>query len=69
MVHMAINDDTWFLVRETPGIGDFTGSAGKPTPMADHEVERILTASHGRRKRASRRSRRRFRSSRAIASA
>ena len=33
VVHMAINDDTWFVVRETPGIGDFTGSGGKPTPM------------------------------------
>jgi transcriptional antiterminator NusG len=42
LVYMAINDDTWFLVRETPGIGDFTGSAGKPTPMLAHEVERIL---------------------------
>ena len=42
MVNMAINDDTWFLVRETPGIGDFTGSAGKPTPMIQREVERIL---------------------------
>ncbi len=42
LVYMLINDDTWFLVRETPGIGDFTGSAGKPTPMLTHEVERIL---------------------------
>ncbi len=42
LVRMHINDDTWFIVRETPGIGDFTGSAGKPTPMEDHEVERIL---------------------------
>lgn len=42
MVNMHINDDTWFLVRETPGIGDFTGSAGKPTPMNPRDVERIL---------------------------
>jgi transcriptional antiterminator NusG len=42
VVHMAINDDTWFLVRETPGIGDFTGAGGKPTPMLPHEVEKIL---------------------------
>jgi transcriptional antiterminator NusG len=42
MARMAINDDTWFAVRETPGIGDFTGSAGKPTPMEPREVERIL---------------------------
>lgn len=42
VAHMEINDDTWFLVRETPGIGDFTGSAGKPAPMATSEVSRIL---------------------------
>lgn len=42
MVDMAINDDTWFVVRETPGIGDFTGSAGRPAPMDLADVERIL---------------------------
>lgn len=42
MVDMAINDDTWFVVRETPGIGDFTGSAGRPAPMDPADVERIL---------------------------
>ncbi len=43
VVHMEINEDTWFLVRETPGIGDFTGSAGKPTPMLPHEVAKIIS--------------------------
>jgi len=42
VVQMEINDDTWFLVRETPGIGDFTGAAGRPSPMLPHEVSRIL---------------------------
>ena len=42
VVHMEINEDSWFLVRETPGIGDFTGASGKPTPMLPHEVERII---------------------------
>jgi transcriptional antiterminator NusG len=42
VVHMEINDDTWFLVRETPGIGDFTGAAGRPSPMLPHEVVRIV---------------------------
>ena len=41
-VQMEINDDTWFLVRETPGIGDFTGPTGRPTPLPPHEVSRIL---------------------------
>lgn len=42
MAYMAINDDSWFLVRETPGVGDFTGSGGKPTPMDPHDVEKIV---------------------------
>ncbi len=42
VIRMIINDDTWFLVRETSGVGDFTGSGGKPTPMSDADVERIL---------------------------
>jgi len=44
LVHMALNDETWFVVRETAGIGDFTGSAGKPSIMPTHEVEKILRA-------------------------
>jgi len=27
-----ITTTTWYLVRETPGIGDFTGSIGRPSP-------------------------------------
>lgn len=42
VVNMAVNDDTWFLVRDTPGIGDFTGSAGRPAPLPQHEVEKLL---------------------------
>ncbi|MDR0338270.1 MAG: transcription termination/antitermination protein NusG [Planctomycetaceae bacterium] len=42
MIYMEINDETWFLVRETAGVGDFTGAAGKPTPMQEHEVRRML---------------------------
>ncbi|MCL2006360.1 MAG: transcription termination/antitermination protein NusG [Planctomycetaceae bacterium] len=42
MIFMEVFDDTWFLVRETAGVGDFTGAQGKPTPMLSHEVERIL---------------------------
>lgn len=42
VVQMEVNEETWFMVRETPGIGDFTGAAGAPTPMLPHEVSRIL---------------------------
>lgn len=44
VVNMVLNDETWFLVRDTPGIGDFTGAAGKPTPMMPEEVDRIVKA-------------------------
>jgi transcription termination/antitermination protein NusG len=42
VVHMHINDDTWFAVRETSGVGDFTGAGGKPSPMLPSEVARIV---------------------------
>ena len=42
MVQMALNDETWYLVRDTSGVGDFTGAAGKPHPMDEAEVERML---------------------------
>lgn len=42
MIQMILNDDTWYLVRDTTGVGDFTGAAGEPHPMEEHEVERML---------------------------
>lgn len=43
MVEMEITEESWFLVKETPGIGDFVGPYNKPSPMQPEEVERILT--------------------------
>jgi len=43
VVHMELNEETWFLVREVHGIGDFTGSGGKPSPMLPHEVAKIVS--------------------------
>ena len=42
IVNMIINDDTWFLVRETGGISDFAGAAGKPMPMDPADIERFV---------------------------
>ncbi len=42
MIEMVLNDETWYLVRDTGGVGDFAGSAGKPLPMEPHEVDRML---------------------------
>jgi transcriptional antiterminator NusG len=42
MIQMELNDETWYLVRTTGGVGDFTGAAGKPIPMEEHEIQRML---------------------------
>jgi len=42
LVNMLLTDETWFLVRETGGIGDFTGSAGRPSPMLPQDVAKLL---------------------------
>jgi len=42
MINMVLNDETWYLVRDTGGVGDFAGAAGKPMPMEQFEVDRML---------------------------
>lgn len=42
MIEMELNEKTWFLVRETPGVGDFVGAHGTPTKMTETEVNQML---------------------------
>jgi transcriptional antiterminator NusG len=44
VVKMKVTEDSWFLVRETEGIGDFTGASGKPVPLSADEVARIIAS-------------------------
>jgi transcriptional antiterminator NusG len=37
-----IPQDVFFLIKETTGVGDFVGTAGRPTPMKLHEIEKML---------------------------
>ncbi len=37
-----IPQDVFFLIKETTGVGDFVGTAGRPTPMGVPEVEKML---------------------------
>ena len=37
-----IPEDVWFLIKETPGVGDFVGSYRKPMPMSQDEVDKML---------------------------
>ncbi len=42
LVRMYLDDDSWYVVRNTPGVTGFVGSGAKPTPLSDKEIERIL---------------------------
>ena len=42
LVHMDLNDDVWGLVKNTPGVTGFVGASGKPVPLSQPEVDRIL---------------------------
>ena len=47
-IEMALNEDgsilegSWFIIKETSGVGDFIGTEGKPSPMSDTEVSKML---------------------------
>jgi len=38
----SVNDRAWFLIKETMGVGDFIGSGGKPSAMAQSDVDKML---------------------------
>ena len=42
LVEMEVNDRSWYVVRNTPGVTGFVGSATKPIPLEPEEVKSIL---------------------------
>ncbi|GAA0434213.1 transcription termination/antitermination protein NusG [Lentibacillus halophilus] len=45
LAEMVMTDDSWYVVRNTPGVTGFVGSSGqgtKPTPLLPHEVDNVL---------------------------
>jgi transcription termination/antitermination protein NusG len=45
LVELVMTDDSWYVVRNTPGVTGFVGSAGagsKPTPLLPEEIQVIL---------------------------
>jgi len=54
LVRMYMTDDSWSVVRNTPGVTGFVGSANKPTPLSRREVERILGVRKDEEKKAPR---------------
>ncbi|MBE3583642.1 MAG: transcription termination/antitermination protein NusG [Limnochordaceae bacterium] len=42
LVRMVLDDDSWYVVRNTPGVTGFVSSGTKPLPLSDADVEKIL---------------------------
>ena len=42
LARLDLDDDSWYVVRNTPGVTGFVGSGAKPTPLSRREVENIL---------------------------
>ena len=42
MVQMDLSEQVWFVLRETPGFGDFVGGHAQPTPARGEDVEKVL---------------------------
>ena len=42
LVEMVMTDQSWNIVRNTPGVTGFVGSGGKPVALSEDEVEQIL---------------------------
>ncbi len=42
LVNMDLNEDSWSLVKNTPGVTGFVGASNEPVPLTQGEVDRLL---------------------------
>jgi transcriptional antiterminator NusG len=42
LVNMDLNEDSWFVVKGTPGVTGFVGASNEPVPLTQPEVDRLL---------------------------
>ncbi len=42
LVQMKLDEDSWYVVRNTPGVTGFVGNGNEPTPLRPEEVNRIM---------------------------
>jgi len=41
LVEMNLTDETWYIIRNTPGVTGFVGTGTEPTPVSDSEIKKI----------------------------
>jgi transcriptional antiterminator NusG len=42
LVEMVMDESSWYVVRNTPGVTGFVGTGSRPTPLSDAEVDKIM---------------------------
>lgn len=42
LVEMIVNDESWYVVRNTPRVTGFVGSGTQPVPLSEHELQSLL---------------------------
>lgn len=42
LVNMIMTEDSWYVVRNSPGVTGFVGMGNKPTPLSQEEVDKIM---------------------------
>lgn len=47
LINMEIDDEIWYLIKNTPRVTGFLGDANKPTPLPEEEVEKIMEQLRG----------------------
>ena len=52
LVNMNLNEDSWTLVKNTPGVTGFVGAQNKPVPLSQPEIDRLLHRETAERPRA-----------------
>lgn len=51
MIEMELDDDTWYLIKTTPGVSGFIGSRNKPLPLKDSEVKAMIKQAEDKKER------------------
>jgi transcriptional antiterminator NusG len=52
LVNMNLNEDSWTLVKNTPGVTGFVGAQNRPVPLSQPEIDRLLHRETAERPRA-----------------
>ena len=49
VVNMTLDDQTWYLIKNTPGISGFVGSRQKPIPLSEQDIKNIVVTEEEKR--------------------